>query len=131
MWEAVTWKSANEPQYAGKFMLANGALYEQLEPHPELLSVSKSGDWPTEGWSFLMRTADRRMFKGYFQRSAAPADISGALPDTTYKAQWFDPRTGAWSNMGTGTARSDSQGHIRIRPRPTPDDDWAFNLSSD
>jgi hypothetical protein len=95
MWEAVMWKSADEPQYTAKFMLASGALYQQLEPHPELLSVAKTGDWPTEGWSFLMRTADRRIFKIYFQRKAAHADISGALPNTEYKAQWFDPRTGA------------------------------------
>jgi len=130
MWEAVTWKSANEPQYAAKFMLASGRLYQQLEPHPELLSVAKTGDWPTEGWSFLMRTADRRIFKIYFQRKAAHADISGALPNTEYKAQWFDPRTGAWSNAGAGSIRSDSQGRIRIPALPNPDEDWALSLAS-
>ena len=87
MWEAVTWKSANEPQYAAQFMLASGARYQELEPHPELLSIAKTGDWPTEGWSFLTRTADRRLFKGYFQRKTAPADISGALPERAYTAQ--------------------------------------------
>jgi len=124
------WKSADEPQYTAKFMLASGALYQQLEPHPELLSVAKTGDWPTEGWSFLMRTADRRIFKIYFQRKAAHADISGALPNTEYKAQWFDPRTGAWSNAGGGSITSDSQGRIRIPALPNPAEDWALSLAS-
>jgi hypothetical protein len=131
MWEAVMWKSANEPQYAARFMLASGARYQELEPHPELLLVAKTGEWPTEGWSFLMRTADRRMFKLYFQRKAASANLSGALPNTAYKAQWFDPRTGAWSNAANGSLRSDSQGRIRIPALPTPDEDWALSLSSD
>jgi hypothetical protein len=129
MWVAVKWQSANEVQYASKFLMTHGAKYQDLAPHRELLSVFKTGDWPTEGWAFLMRTDDKQLFKLYFQRKAAHPDLSGALPNTEYKAQWFDPRTGDWSNADSGKLRSDTLGRIAIPPLPTPNDDWALSLS--
>ena len=130
MWVAVKWQSANEVQYAPKFMMTHGAKYQDLVPHPELLSASKTGNWPVAGWAFLMRTDDKQLFKAYFQKGAAHPDLSGALPNTAYKAQWFDPRTGAWSNAGNGTITSDAQGRIAIPAFPTSDDDWALNLAT-
>jgi len=129
MWEAVKWQSANEVQFASKFLMTHGAKYQDLAPHPELLSVSKTGNWPTEGWAFLMRTDDKQLFKLYFQRKAAHSDLSGALPNTAYKAQWFDPRTGAWSKAGDGTLTSDAQGRIALPVCPTSADDWGLSLS--
>jgi hypothetical protein len=130
MWQSSTWKSSGETQFAAKFLMTHGAKYQDLAPHPEFLSVSKTGDWPTSGWAFLLRTEDKQLFKVYFQRKAAHPDISGALPNTSYKAQWFDPRTGAWSNAGSGTLKADAQGRIAIPAFPTADDDWALSLSS-
>jgi Putative collagen-binding domain of a collagenase len=130
MWIAAKWQSANEVQFVPKFMMTHGAKYQDLVPQPELLSVFKAGDSPTEGWAFLMRTDDKRLFKLYFQKRAAHPDVSGALPNTAYKAQWFDPRTGAWSNAGNGTLMSDSQGRIVLPALPTADYDWALSLST-
>jgi hypothetical protein len=130
MWIAAKWQSANEVRFVSKFMMTHGAKYQDLVPQRELLSVFKAGDWPTEGWAFLMRTDDKQLSKVYFQKRAAHPDLSGALPNTAYKAQWFDPRTGAWSNAGNGTLKSDSQGRIVLPAFPTADDDWALSLST-
>ena len=129
MWVAVKWQSANEVGFVKKFMMTDGPKYQDLVPHPEFLSVSKTGDWPTEGWSFLMRTDDKQLFKLYFEKRAVYPEISGALPSTAYKAQWFDPRTGAWSPAGNGMLTADTEGKIVLPAFPT-DDDWALSLST-
>jgi len=130
MWQTIKWQSANEGQYERKFMMTHGARYQDLSPHPELLSVSKTGNWPTEGWAFLLRTDDKQLFKVYFQKNAARADISGALPNSEYQAKWFDPRTGSWSKAGNGNLTSDAHGQIVLPAVPNPDDDWALSLST-
>jgi hypothetical protein len=109
--------------------MTHGARYQDLVPHRELLSVFKTGHWAVEGWAFLMRTDDKQLFKVYFEKGAAHPDISGARPGTAYQAQWFDPRTGDWTNAGSGTLTSDAQGRIVLPPYPTPGDDWALSLS--
>jgi hypothetical protein len=129
MWVPVKWQSANEAQFAPKFLMTHGARYQDLVPHRELLSVFKTGHWAVEGWAFLMRTDDKQLFKVYFEKGAAHPDISGARPGTAYQAQWFDPRTGDWTNAGSGTLTSDAQGRIVLPPYPTPGDDWALSLS--
>jgi hypothetical protein len=130
MWEAVMWKSANEPQYGADLCWKGARYINNWSRIRNSSRLRKPAIGPTEEWSFLMRTADRRMFRAYFQRKAAHPDISGALPNTAYKAQWFDPRTGAWSNAGSGSVKSDSQGLIGVPARPAPDEDWALSLSS-
>jgi len=140
MWVSIKWQSANEVRLAPAFLMADGANYQDLAPHRELLSVFK-GDapaWvgtgptrvaPQEGWAYCMRTDDRKHFKLYFERNVARPDLSGALPNTVYKAQWFDPRTGAWSKAGAGTLTSDAQGRIALPACPTSADDWGLSLS--
>lgn len=132
MWESITWKSAGEVHLAKEFMMTHGTKYQDLVPHRDLLSVSKTGDWPTEGWAFLMRTDDKKLFKLYFQKRAAHSDLSGALANSQYKAQWFDPRSGSWSDAGSGTLSSDSSGRIALPQHPTgsSEDDWALSLSA-
>lgn len=130
MWVTIKWQSANEVQLAKTFMMTHGAKYQDLAPQRELLSVFKTGNWPTEGWAFLMRTDDKQLFKIYFQKQAAHADVSGAIPNTAYKAQWFDPRSGAWSHAGSGTLTADGEGRIVLPAIPTAHDDWALSLST-
>jgi hypothetical protein len=140
MWVSIAWQSANEVRLAPAFLMADGVDYQDLVPHRELLSVFK-GDapaWvgagparvaPQEGWAYCMRTEDKKYFKLYFERNAARPDLAGALPNAAYKAQWFDPRTGAWSGAGAGTLTSDVQGRIALPACPTSADDWGLSLS--
>jgi hypothetical protein len=140
MWVSIAWQSANEARLAPAFLMADGVNYQNLAPHRELLSVFK-GDapaWvgtgparvaPQEGWAYCMRTDDKRHFKLYFERNVTRPDLSGAIPSTVYKAQWFDPRTGAWNKAGAGTLTSDAQGRIALPACPTSADDWGLSLS--
>jgi hypothetical protein len=123
--------------------MADGVDYRQLVPHRELLSVFKSGPpgakayWqnqknlPQEGWSYCLRTDDQRFFKLFFERNVPLPSLSGGLPRTTYKARWFDPRTGAWSKAGDGTLTSDERGQITLPACPTSSDDWGLSLAHD
>jgi len=142
MWVSITWKAANEVPLAGRFLEADGVRVQDLVPRRELLSVSKTGvdatyvhytDTSTllqQGWAYCMRTSDKRHFKLYFERNSARPDLSGALPDASYEAKWFDPRTGEWSNAADGTLVSDSQGRIVLPACPTIADDWGLSLSA-
>jgi len=142
MWVSIKWQAANEVPLAGRFLMADGIRVQDLVPHRELLSVSRTGvdakfaHWSDtskvlqEGWAYCLRTGDRRHFKLYFERNAARPDLSGALPNTAYEAKWFDPRTGEWSKAGDGTLQSDAQGKIALPACPTSIDDWALSLSS-
>jgi hypothetical protein len=136
MWVSIKWESALDLGRARDFIMTHGAKYQDLAPHRELLSVFKTGGDPTspndrrqEGWSYCMRTDDKTLFKLYFEKNVTRPDLSGALPNTVYKAQWFDPRTGAWSNAGGGTLASDAQGRIVLPSCPTAEEDWGMSLS--
>ena len=131
MWEVTKWKSADEVRLAKAFLMTHGAKYQALAPHPELLSVFKTGNTLQEGWAYCLRTDDKKLFKLYFEKNAMRPDLSGALPNTAYKAQWFDPRTGEWSNAGDGTLTSNAQGLIVLPAYPTSTDDWCMSLSLD
>ncbi len=142
MWVSITWQAANEVPLAGKFLMDGGVRVQDLAPHRELLSVSKTGEtaefqhWSDtskvlqEGWAYCLRSGDKRHFKLYFERNAERPDLSGALPGATYRARWFDPRTGAWTPVGSGVIKADAQGKIALPDSPTKADDWGLSLQA-
>lgn len=141
MWVSIKWRSAAEVPLAGNFLMRDGVRPDRLAPHPELLSVSRTGPdtkfshWSRtekvlqEGWAYCMRTDDKRHFRIYFERNVTRPDLSGAHPNALYKGEWFDPRTGAWSKAGEGVFRSDAQGRIVLPDCPTRADDWGLSLT--
>ena len=56
------------------------------------------------------------------------AQVRGARLNSSYRAQWFDPRQGTGQDAGNGVLHSNQ---IRIIDLPVyPDDeDWALRLS--
>jgi hypothetical protein len=129
MWVAAKWQSANEVRHARTFLMTHGARYRDLVPQRELLSIFKSGKTGWKGWSFCLRTDDRKLFKLYFEAEAPRAELSGAAPNAVYKARWFNPRTGEWRSAGNGTLTADARGRISLPAPPTADDDWGLSLS--
>ena len=141
MWVSILWQSANEVPLTSRFLLTEGVRLQDLVPRRELLSVFKTGTeekfnhWSDtskllqQGWAYCMRTDDKRHFKIYLERNATRPDLSGASPDASYSASWFDPRTGEWSKAGGGTLRSDSAGKITLPVVPSAIDDWGLSLS--
>jgi hypothetical protein len=49
-----------------------------------------------DGWSFLMRTADKDFALVYFEQKALTARMKGFTPGARYSWTWFDPRSGKW-----------------------------------
>jgi hypothetical protein len=143
MWVSIRWQSAAEVPLAGRFLMAEGVRPQDLVPRRELLSVSRTGTEEKfvhydntskilqEGWAYCLRTDDRRNFRIYFERNVTRPDLSGALPDASYRAQWFNPRTGEWASAAGGTLRSDAQGRIVLPAVPSASDDWGLSLSQD
>jgi len=128
MWVSVLWKNAEEAQHARTFMLTHGAKYQDLVPAKELLQPA----WNSTGnWAYCMRTDDKKLIKLYFEKDFK-SSLSGVLPNTTYLAYWFDPRTGAWSKAGsTGTLVSDASGTLLL-PKALPTvEDWGLSLSTE
>jgi hypothetical protein len=128
MWVSVLWDNANETQYAKTFMITHGARYQELVPHKEFLSPAWNSSYY---WAYCMRTDDKKLFKLYFEKDLK-SKLSGALPNTSYFAQWFNPRTGKWSKAGTdGTISSDENGVIALPLALPSSEDWGLSLSTD
>jgi hypothetical protein len=80
------------------------------------------------GWAYGAKTAERDLFLLYFEKDCPPAKLSGLLPDTQYRAQWFDPRTGQWSPVGDGVLKANQEGSIQLPNFPSADD-WGLKLT--
>jgi hypothetical protein len=134
-WEPLEYEAHGQMQFLWKFVLSEGAKYQELVLASDDLQPRKSSgalDVGFEGWAHLMCTEDKKLALLYFERACDKAVISNMLPDRSYKAQWFDPRTGAWSNVGDGEIKTDSQGKIIMPNYPgnmaRSDKDWALKL---
>jgi hypothetical protein len=70
-----------------------------------------------DGWSFLMRTADKQFALAYFENKALAARLKGFTPAARYTWSWFDTRTGVWSRPAS--LRADAAGVLLTPPFPT------------
>jgi hypothetical protein len=132
IWDGIKWPSGAQLQYLRDFVLSEGRKYQHLVPKVNLLLPNKSGkknDWLQ--WAYCARTPEKDLFLLYFEKDCNRATLSGALPDAEYKASWFNPRTGQWTEAGTLTA--DSAGKIVLPSFPgnleKTDTDWGLKLT--
>jgi hypothetical protein len=79
-----------------------------------------------EGWAYCSRTPDRQIFLVYFEKGCPRSQVRGAFLNAKYRAEWFDPRTGAWSPAGMLT--SSNIGIITVPDFPS-ENDWALRLT--
>jgi hypothetical protein len=78
----------------------------------------------------IVRAPQLGLFLAYFEKHCPlESTLRGALERTSYNAQWFDPRTGAWSNAGSGTVQANQWGWLRIPALPSADD-WGLKLTA-
>ena len=126
MWESIAWRSGDQLQHLRTFALSEGTRYRELVPNAELVTPNRSGPSNgNRGWAFCARTRDKDVFMLYFEADCPPATVRGALADRTYRAQWFDPRTGTWIDGGALVA--DQRCDIALPPFPS-DGDWGLKL---
>ena len=119
IWTALKYQSGSQMQYLKKFVLSEGARYQQLQLASSDVSTRRTqnaSDTGLDGWSFLMRTEDKSFALAYFENKAQSAQLSNFKPKTRYDWIWFDPRTGDWSKPVAVT--TDAQGAITTPPFP-------------
>ena len=128
MWEAFQWPSGAQMQFLRTFAFSIGRRYQDLVPIADLVSPNKTSViLGYQQWAYCARTDDREIFLAYFERGCPQAQIRGARLNSTYSAEWFNPRNGTWSGVGEGKVTSNKIGIIELPAFPDSTD-WALKL---
>ncbi len=133
IWESIQWPVAAQLQHLRSFVMSEGAQYQHLVPRVGLVSPNRSGEeMGYRGWAYCARTAEGDLVLLYFEAQCPRATVSGAAPHAAYRASWFDPRTGAWTDVASAALTADESGVIALPPFPdgstTSKSDWALKL---
>ncbi len=129
MWEALTWKSADQMRHLRTFVMARGARYQDLVPDPELVTPCRTGD-PNgyKGWACCAGTAERDFFLLYFEKEYPDGGVfRGGRPGASYSGRWFDPRLGSWQPIAGLLTTDPATGRIALPSTPS-NDDWGLTL---
>ena len=128
MWDAFQWNSGAQMHYLRTFALSIGRRYQELVPLADLVLPHQTHDTLSyEGWAYCARTADKTIFLAYFEKGCPRSQIRGARLNSRYDAQWFDPRHGTWSAVGSGAVHASKIGIIDLPDLPG-DTDWGLKL---
>ena len=128
MWDAFKWRSGAEMQYLRTFAFSIGKRYQELVPTADLVSPNKSYDILSyEGWAYCARTPDKNIFLAYFEKGCPRSEIRGARLNSVYRAQWFNPRDGTWTDVANGKLMASKIGIIKLPDFPE-DKDWGLKL---
>ena len=127
MWDAFRWISGANMTHLPTFLLSQGKRYQELVPDDWVVPSRTPNTKAYEGWAYAARTPDMGFFLAYFETSAPRAKIRGAKPEAVYRARWFDPRTGAWRDVGSGRLTANNIGEVMLPAFPN-DDDWGLSL---
>jgi hypothetical protein len=128
MWDAFQWKSGAEMQHLRTFMFSIGKRYQDLVPDAGYVVPSRTRDEKAyEGWAYAARTQDQEIFLAYFEKGCPQSLVRGARLTSVYRARWFDPRNGTWTDAGDGTVQSNVIGEIQLPDFPS-DLDWGLSL---
>lgn len=131
MWDAFRWISGAEVKYLREFAFSIGKRYQQLVPDADLVSPDKDHNLLAyDGWAYCARTPDKSIFLAYFEKGVPRPQIRGAKLNASYRAQWFDPRMGAWQDLPTGILHSGPTGIIQL-PEFPGDGDWGLKLEAE
>jgi hypothetical protein len=128
MWDAFQWRSGAQMQYLRTFAFSIGRQYQDLVPLADLVSPNKTQTTlGYEGWAYCARTDDKKTFLVFFERGCPKSQIRGALLNSVYHAQWFNPRNGTWLDAGDGKVAANKIGIIYLPDLPDATD-WGLRL---
>jgi hypothetical protein len=135
IWEALRYRSGVEMQHLGRFVLSEGDRYRNLllaSADLQPRQAPGSSEDGLDGWSFMMRTADRSLALLYFEVGAARPRLAGLRPGTRYRWSWYDPREGVWASERE--LATDGLGVLEAPPLPAAGErgttDWAAKLQT-
>lgn len=133
IWDALRYESGAQMQHLRDFVLSEGARYQELLLASEDLSPRKSPDAfddGLDGWSFMMRDAEKSFALLYFEYHAVAPRLDGFRANAAYQWIWYNPRTGEWSAPIALTA--DASGALHAPPFPdskaAAHQDWAAKV---
>jgi hypothetical protein len=128
MWDAFQWRSGSQMQHLRTFAMSIGKRYQELVPDTGFVMPHQTQELRAyEGWAYCSRTPDKQIFLAYFEKGCPRSQVRGARLNSVYRAQWFDGRTGEWSDAGTGKLSSNQIGIISLPDFPG-DMDWGLRL---
>ena len=130
MWEAFLWNSASQMQYLAEFAFSEGTRYRELVPDANLISPNSTPQTKGYvGWAYGARTPQKDLFLAYFEQGCPSGSlVRGAIPNASYRASWFDPRSGKWTQAGQGVLKANIWGWLEVPEFPS-DDDWGLKLT--
>jgi hypothetical protein len=128
MWDAFQYTSAAQMKYLKEFAFSIGPAYQDLVPEPDLITPARTEiKEGYDGWAYCAHTPDMNIVMAYFEKGSKAKLIRGLRASSTYRAQWFDPRAGTWSDAGTGWLQSSSIAVITLPPYRS-DTDYGLRL---
>ncbi len=128
MWDAFQWASGAEMQHLQTFAFSIGARYQDLVPDQGFVVPNSTQTLKAfEGWAYAARSPDQSIFLLYFEKGCPKSLVRGARVMSRYRAQWFDPREGAWSDAGNGVVTTNNVGEVELPDFPS-DMDWGLSL---
>jgi hypothetical protein len=129
MWDAFRWNSSNMMRNLATFALSDGTRYQSLVPDADLVVPNRTHDVNAfTQWAYCARTDTKDLFLIYYEKDCPSGVARGALPETTYRALWFDPRAGTWTAVAPrGSLKSDRWGRIAVPGKPSTGD-WGLKL---
>ena len=132
-WQALRYESAEYMRGLGRLSSPRARATGNCSSPPTTSPDAKrpgSSDTGLDGWSFLMRTPDKRFGLMYFENQAEHGRTIGWRPNSRYRLTWFDPRLGEWRE--STELGSDGVGVIQLPPFPGGQDsagtDWAAKI---
>lgn len=133
IWEVIQWVSADQMRHLKTFVMSEGRTYQELVPATDNLDPHQSGpEKSLDGWAYCAMTKDKQLALLYFERDCPRAALTGLIPESTYQATWFDPRTGDWLDDNQSALKSDTSGRIELPAFPSGHRrslrDWALKL---
>ncbi|MFC1715501.1 DUF4038 domain-containing protein [Candidatus Poribacteria bacterium] len=135
IWEALKFTAGAQLRYLAKFIMSEGIDYQSLTLASDDLNPRRTpGASPSglEGWVYMMRTTDRTLALLYFEQGCDRVTVSNMKPETEYRGQWFNPRTGEWTD--SGLLKTDGRGTIQLPSFPGTQGksttDWALKLKT-
>jgi len=123
MWDAFQWKSGAQMQHLSTFAFSIGKRFQELVPDRGIVVPNSTPELKSfEGWAYAARTPDQNIFLIYFEKGCPKSLVRGARVTSLYRAQWFDPREGKWSDAGSGVLAANNIGEVELPNFPSDSD---------
>jgi hypothetical protein len=133
IWDALKYESANYMRHLKAFVQSEGSRYTNLLLASDQISPRKAPGSPEDGldgWSYMMRTAEKDLALLYFENKSVLPKLNGFVAGKTYTLSWFDPTNGEWHRPISITA--DAEGTLSLASFPRGEKvssrDWAAKI---